>query len=163
MPSIKDKLTLEERNERTIHLWPEGKFFKAYERSAYLFVTHVKSYEVRCRYVDVAGCDVLHIGFPQSVIDSMELRPNKEDNGSVTLQMKTALDEQQYLLWREAHKSATEGNETLRRTEAPRSSVTSSEVHAVISRLRTFNLASSTPLDCLLLVSELQKMISEKN
>ena len=41
MPSINDKLKAEERNERTVRLWPEGMFFKAYERSAYLFVSQV--------------------------------------------------------------------------------------------------------------------------
>lgn len=53
MPSIKEKLKLEERNERTVRLWPEGTFFKVYERSAYLFVTQVRVYEPR-RYVDKA-------------------------------------------------------------------------------------------------------------
>ena len=50
MPTIKDKLKAEERNERTIRLWPEGTFLKAYERSAYLFVKQVRNYELSiCR------------------------------------------------------------------------------------------------------------------
>lgn len=71
MPTIKDKLKAEERNERTIRLWPEGTFLKAYERSAYLFVKQVRNYEPRRRYVQAVGQDVVSIGFPQSVLGSL--------------------------------------------------------------------------------------------
>ncbi len=54
MSSITDKLKLETANSQTVRLWPEGTFYKAYERSAYLFVTRLRPYEVKRRYVDKA-------------------------------------------------------------------------------------------------------------
>ena len=101
MPSIKDKLKAEERNERTVRLWPEGTFFKAYERSAYLFVTQVRQYEVRRQFVKAAGQDVVSTGFPQSVLSKLGVSAS-DDDGVKTIRMDTPIDEQQYLLWRDA-------------------------------------------------------------
>ena len=54
MPAISEKLKLETANSQTVRLWPEGTFYKVYERSAYLFVTRLRPYEVKRRYVDKA-------------------------------------------------------------------------------------------------------------
>ena len=154
MPSIKDKLKAEERNERTVRLWPEGTFFKAYERSAYLFVMQVRNYEVRRRFVQAVGQDVVSIGFPQTVLTSLGLQHTSATDGSVEIRLDTPLDEQQYLLWREAQTFPTPDPSPQRGGE-----YVPPMVSAVADRIRTFNLASATPLDCMLLISELQKMI----
>lgn len=168
MPSIKDKLIAEERNDRTVRLWPEGYAFVAYERSAYLFVSQVKRYEVIRRYIEVAGQDVVSIKFPKSVIEKQGLSAKNETDGSVTFKTATALDEQQYLLWRDALPMATAVKKNVRtvmKPEQPAVPVRENpdEEDEVVSRLRAFNLATATPLDCMMLVSELQKMLREKD
>ena len=169
MPSIIDKLKAEERNERTIRLWPDGYGYKAYERSAYLFVQQVRNYHASRRYVDAAGQDVVSIKFPKSVVEQLQLNSKTENDGTVTIRMDSALDEQQFLLWRD----------DLPLTEMKRKAVIKSVPAAVMpeaavapavpppapaysdveARLRSFNLAAATPLDCMLLVNELQKML----
>ena len=151
MPSIIDKLKAEERNERTIRLGPEGTFFKAYERSAYLFVKQVRNYEPRRRYVQAVGQDVVSIGFPQSVLGSLGVDHAPATDGAEIIQLPAALDEQQYLLWRDGI-----GKENVEMEVKPSTPPTDSPV---IKRLRVFNLATATPLDCMLLVHELQNMI----
>ena len=161
MPTIKDKLKAEERNERTVRLWPEGTFFKAYERSAYLFVMQVRNYEVRRRYVQAVGQDVVSIGFPQTVLTSLGLQHTSATDGSVEIRLDTPLDEQQYLLWRESIHTTpgpTPDPSPERGGELPVSKVEARD-SPVIKRLRVFNLATATPLDCMLLVHELQNMI----
>lgn len=134
MPSIKDKLEAEERNERTIRLWPEGNSYKAYERSAYLFVKRVRAYEPRRCYVQAVGQDVVSIEFPQSALGSLRIDNAPATDGAEIIQLPATLDERQYMLWREG------------KTEAINLQV--------IKRLHEFNLATATPIDCMLLVSQ---------
>ena len=150
MPSIKDKLKAEERNERTIRLWPEGTFFKAYERSAYLFIKQVRAYEPRRRYIQAVGQDVVSIGFPQTVLETLGVNHAPATDGAEVIQLQTALDEQQFMLWRDEFK----GDE-----EPVAEAKPDDKSFAVIKRLREFNLATATPMDCMLLVMELQNMI----
>lgn len=58
------KLELETTNTGVIHLWQEGVFWKAYERSAYVFVQRISGYKPYKRFVRVVGGEVLAIGFP---------------------------------------------------------------------------------------------------
>lgn len=58
------KLELETTNVGVVHLWLEGMFWKAYEKSAYLFVQRISGYKPYKRFVHAAGGEVLAIGFP---------------------------------------------------------------------------------------------------
>ena len=189
MTNIKDKLKAEERNERSVRLWPEGKFYKAYERSAYLFVKQVRAYEPRSRYIQAVGQDVVSIGFPQSVLESLGLHHAPATDGAEVITLQTTLDEQQFQLWREslhptpgpilhpAPDPAPERGGESRREKFPSSGERlrvgelSSGMEGpgveginsvVIKRLREFNLATATPMQCMLLLSELQTMLTEK-
>lgn len=185
MPSINDKLKLEAHNERTIRLWPEGKFLKAYERSAYLFITHVRAYEATRKYVGVVGGDVVSIGFPESVLGALGMPYEKDGTGVVLLHVSVGIDEQQYFLWRDTLPLVNNGTRVshpreqqaelpvmcaepqvghLRSDAEPQVGHLRTSVEAlVVGRLRDFSLATATPLECMMLVSELQKMISEKD
>jgi hypothetical protein len=55
---------IEEGNISHIHLYKEGSFWKAYERSAYLFVQHIKTYQTRLRYYKNIDQEIISIGFP---------------------------------------------------------------------------------------------------
>lgn len=171
MPSIKEKLKFEERNERTVRLWPEGAFYKAYERSAYLFVSQIRQYELRRRYVDAVGQDVVSTGFPQSVLSKLGVSAS-DDDGVKTIRMDTPIDEQQYLLWRDAVPLSTAQPKVAPQSAPqlasvpepakPQEPLIEGAEQEVVSRIRDFNLASATPLDCMLLLSELQKMLADE-
>ena len=161
MPSIKEKLKAEVGNERTIRLWPEGTFYKAYERSAYLFVKQVRPYQVRKRYVDVVAQNVVSVGFPQSVLKSLGVNSHSERDGSVTFGVDTPLDEQQYLQW---YDDIQPTDKVRVQPSAPEKGAVVDEnitgsTSFILRRLREFNLANATPTQCLLLVSELQNML----
>lgn len=51
MSSLIDNLSQESKNTDRIYLYREGVFYKAYERSAYLFVKHIKPFMVKKRLV----------------------------------------------------------------------------------------------------------------
>ena len=157
MPSIKEKLKAEVGNERTIRLWPEGTFYKAYERSAYLFVKQVRPYQVR----NVVAQNVVSVGFPQSVLKSLGVNSHSERDGSVTFGVDTPLDEQQYLLW---YDDIQPTDKVRVQPSAPEKGAVvdgniTNQSSTILRRLREFNLANATPTQCLLLVSELQNML----
>lgn len=51
MSNLVEVLSKEQDNTHTIYFYREGVFYKAYEQSAYLFVHHVKPFQVKKRFV----------------------------------------------------------------------------------------------------------------
>ena len=75
MSALAEVLKLESQHPQqdeslfTIHLFPEGTFFRAYEWSAWLVVTHIKDFKVTRREIKAVGRDVCYIGFPQESLE----------------------------------------------------------------------------------------------
>ena len=62
MASINEILTAESKTDHSVRLYREGTlFFRAYERSAYLFVHHVRMYEIHHKYFKVCNSDVVWV------------------------------------------------------------------------------------------------------
>lgn len=68
---ILNKLRYESENTNVVHLWLEGMFWKAYERSAYLFVRRISGYKPYKKYVRSVGGEVVAIGFPSKAIEKL--------------------------------------------------------------------------------------------
>jgi hypothetical protein len=62
---------IEEGNRQDIHLYQEGVFWKAYERSAYLFVRYIKAYRTKKRYYKSIAQDIVSISFPDIVFSGL--------------------------------------------------------------------------------------------
>lgn len=180
MPTISDKLKLETANSQTVRLWPEGTFYKVYERSAYLFVTRLRPYEVKRRYVDKVGGDVVSTAFPRMVLGGLGVDYQKNDDETVTIRLDCCIDEQQFLQWRNAlpltaqpakrpiqtttaTKPPTVVAQTLEPTESAETPPPTTSIETIVAdRIRTFSLASATPIDCMLLLSELQGLLIDQ-
>ncbi|MBQ4386732.1 MAG: hypothetical protein II822_03925 [Prevotella sp.] len=165
MPTINDKLTAEAHNERTVRLYAEAAFYKAYERSAYLFVTQIRPYEARRRHIKAAGGDVVSIGFPQTVLETLDVQSEKQSDGTVLIRLSTALDEQAYQLWRSTvplftmpPKAAAVVSQTV---EEPASQARPVE-QDVAECILHFSLADATPMQCMLLISDLQRKLKAR-
>jgi hypothetical protein len=68
---ISGVILIEDGNTNNIHLYKEGSFWKAYERSAYLFVHHIKPYRTKLRYYKNIEREVISIGFPDSALSGL--------------------------------------------------------------------------------------------
>lgn len=68
---ILNKLRYESENTNEVHLWLEGMFWKAYERSAYLFVRRISGYKPYKKFVRSVGGEVVAIGFPSKSIEKL--------------------------------------------------------------------------------------------
>lgn len=64
MSNLVEILSKEIGNTSIVYFYREGVFYKAYERSAYLFVHHIKPFQVKKRFVKSVKKEVVTIGFP---------------------------------------------------------------------------------------------------
>lgn len=64
MSNLSEILQNECTNAHILYFYREGVFYKAYEHSAYLFVKHVKPFQVKKRMVKSVKQEVVSIGFP---------------------------------------------------------------------------------------------------
>ena len=64
MSNLSEILQNECTNTHILYFYREGVFYKAYEHSAYLFVKHVKPFQVKKRMVKSVKQEVVSIGFP---------------------------------------------------------------------------------------------------
>lgn len=64
MSNLLEILALEQENHSSIYFYREGVFYKAYEQSAYLFVHHIKPFQIKKRYVKSVKREVISVGFP---------------------------------------------------------------------------------------------------
>ena len=65
-------LTIEESGENRINLVRDRLFWQAWNRSAFLFATHIKSYQVHKRFVQKVAQDVAWLGFPSSALQAIQ-------------------------------------------------------------------------------------------
>ena len=66
MATIQEILKIEGENTEHIHLFREGMFLKAYQRSAFLFQNQVKKFKSVKKYYKGANSDVAILGFPSN-------------------------------------------------------------------------------------------------
>ena len=158
MASINEILASEAKTNHSVRLFREGSlFFRAYERSAYLFVHHVRMYEIHHKYFKVCNNDVVWLGFPQKSLPSLGCQYVENADGTVSLPVEVEIDEQQFQQW----KSEQISHQKLPVMDVPFTTKTDKDEAEVLQRLRTFNLAGSTPMETMLFVSELQRMLNK--
>ncbi|MBQ3361208.1 MAG: hypothetical protein IJG46_03625 [Prevotella sp.] len=158
MASINEILASEAKTNHSVRLFREGSlFFRAYERSAYLFVHHVRMYEIHHKYFKVCNNDVVWLGFPQKSLPSLGCQYVENADGTVSIPVEVEIDEQQFLQW----KSEQISHQKLPVMDVPFTTKTDKDEAEVLQRLRTFNLAGSTPMETMLFVSELQRMLNK--
>jgi len=68
---IHEILTLEKTNTNTIFLLKEGIFYRAYELSAFLFVTHIQNYSVTKKFIKSVSKQIVYIVFPATYLHTI--------------------------------------------------------------------------------------------
>jgi hypothetical protein len=68
-----DILLIEESGENRINLVRDRLFWQAWNRSAFLFVTHIKKYQVHKRFVQKVSQEVAWLGFPKTALGGIEV------------------------------------------------------------------------------------------
>jgi len=153
MSDILEKLKSEQTNVDSIHLYLEGMFWKAYQQSAYLFSKLYRpDFQVKCRYVKTAHAAVCSVGFPENsllrIFCDVDIIKVSDNELCLTTER---IEEKEYAEWQKAHEAATQAPSSV--SECPDGKA------MAIQRLSLFNLSSSSPIDCMMLVAELQHLL----
>jgi len=67
-----DILGIEESSENRINLVRDRIFWQAWNRSAFLFVSHIRKYQVHRRFVQKVSQEVAWLGFPKTALADIE-------------------------------------------------------------------------------------------
>lgn len=101
MPNLSEILQNESTNTGAIFFYREGVFYKAYERSAYLFVKYVKPFQVKKRMVKSVKQEVVSIGFPtNSLINYFPSDKIKEKENIVEVDLEKIIDMDEFGAWK---------------------------------------------------------------
>lgn len=181
----------ESGNKDRIHLYREGLFLKAYDRSAFLFQKHVKSFKPIKKFFKSVNGDVIMLGFPSGNLSA--LLPETEFLERDEMHVCFACPEinlREYELWfgsvpmapekpRRKQAPADAGfpsrGESILREEAqapaamsvtlftPEDFVPAGDVvSGVIRDLEAFSVENSTPLECMMFLSGLKKELKKR-
>ncbi len=150
-----------EASPGTIRLIESGKFYRAYNHSAWLFHTCLAEHKVMRKYVKALKEDVLYLGFP---IESLEntignrLTGKSKHGIDVILSVDEIPDEAGYIEWcktvETSDSSKAEFNFLpLAGADAERE---------VIKRIRLFPMENRSMIECVTFLAELRQLLSNK-
>lgn len=157
----KEFLEAEAHNDKNIILYREGLFWKAYERSAYAVCTQVKPLKaIKKRLKSLDGEEIVSIGFPteheQKYIGALETVERSEKR--LVLYSPAPIDEQAFDTWKQElglQPPAIRPKETDNRDALWKNG----SYGSLAEKRRSFDLAASTPLDCMLFINELKQLL----
>ena len=161
-------------NSAQIVLYREGIFVKAFECSAYAVVTLVRDFKPsKKRYKVLGGAEMVSVGFPyndeERHMSGMTLL-ERDENRSI-YQLPEPIDLDAFQAWKESLPLHTTSQNrygakvaSVAKAAAPYDS--SEQIHLeskktegeLIRAIRCFDLANSTPMECMQFVSELKEL-----
>ncbi len=166
MAKIKDIIAGEDNSRQVIKLYKEGIFYKAYEYSAFLFVKHIKAYQVKHKYSVQLKKDLVSIGFPMTSFSSLPIPESFSVNDFGDLKelslSEEALDLLAFEQWKGQVPVKVQGAKEVRQNlEHNKNSFTVSSLeYDVLARLQRFNIDNATPMACMLFLSELKSSLN---
>lgn len=101
--TLQEIIAAENCNTDRIFLYPEGVFWKAYERSAFAFVRRISRYKITKRFVKYLDTEIVSLGFPDSSRTRvLGDRPVKAGPYGMLVLDGGTIDPAAYLRWKEA-------------------------------------------------------------
>lgn len=186
--TLQEIIAAENCNTDRIYLYPEGVFWKAYERSAFAFVRRISRYKITKRFIKYLDTEIVSLGFPDtSRTRVLGDRPVQTGPYGMLVLDGGTIDPVAYGRWKEAIPLVAARTATTpppaatfgKSGGAPRSGTgiasiaplvvasqpvatenRTSVVEAVLRDLRNFSVENATPLECLLFVSSLKKQLN---
>ena len=169
MRTLEEIVGSEDKNLSQVVLYPEGMFYKAYERSAYVCATRISPFKPSRKRVKYLGRDVVSIGFPIGALTKYFSGASpQEPGGCVVVELAEAVDAQAFETW----KAALPFKEPKARVVPAASAaipeemaggraenVSEGESERLVRMIRGFRLESATPLQCVVFIDELKRVI----
>ena len=151
--TYKEIKKLESDNLTKIILYKEGLFLRAYEKSAFSLCTLYGFKPIRRKVKSLGNQDIVYAGFPASQLHKYigkELLEEQND-GTFVLDFGVPIEVEYYEEW----VNRIPYSEPSVKTKPSADNMPKD----IVGKLRSFNLADSTPLQCMSLVQELQSLV----
>lgn len=163
MSSLIDHLSQESKNADRIYLYREGVFYKAYERSAYLFVKHIKPFMVKKRLVKSVKREVVSIGFPtNSLYNYFSKEQVREFENVATVELDKKIDLVEFEQWRENIRLIEDTSQNpsgqMQKASAAEEPTPAAEKN-IVMQIKIFPIEAKTPLDCMMFLSNIKKQL----
>lgn len=150
--TLQEQIEREKGNLDRVFLTAEGLFYKAYERSAYILCTQYQMLKPTLKRVKYLGGEmVVSVGFPQTSLPRLAaVLPACPSDSDPVFQAVTPITEEDFRVWKSSISLQTDNS--LPADVSP--------VQELVRVIQRFPLESSTPVSCLMFVSDLKKMVS---
>lgn len=164
MPNLSEILQKECTNTHTVYFYREGVFYKAYDRSAYLFVKFVKPFQIKKRMVKSVKQEVVSIGFPtNSLVNYFSSDKIREKGNIAEVDLEKNINVDEFEWWKSQIPILSEESSAKDQPTASRQSNDvlynkSSDIEAIM-KIKMFPIEGKTPLECMLFLSELKKAL----
>ena len=141
----KEILAQESANRGRIVLIKEGIFWRAYQRSAYLFWHNIRELKVTHKYIKAVKSDIFHVGFPAKILEQVLDKVKGKD-------WKIEREEQKIQIITGQEVTEKQFEEWARPFAAPIAPMEPEEVKAsgqaqIIEQIRCFPIMEKTPLE----------------
>jgi len=144
-------------------LYKEGIFYKCYNEDAMVFVQKVKEYKVNLKFIKSIGAEVLSLGFPVSEVEKGNLsmanvsekigaKAFEENEGNIVFSLTDINIKKDYATWKKSIQA--EVVETVK--EPTILYQHQSGTKEIISMIKNFDLANSTPMQGLSFIQQLK-------
>jgi hypothetical protein len=165
MAAIQEIIEAESPANDRIHLYLEGIFWKAYQRSAYRMVEKNKKLKVSKKHIKAIRQDIVSVGFPDAALSKYFSEQDYERVGDkhITVKSTTTIDEEDYNRWFSAIELSVPAAPVAPAAKIQENGipVPSAGLNAieesVIKQLKEFRLEESTPLECMAFLAALRK------
>lgn len=150
----------EKENKDSIGLVKEGIFWKAYEMSAYLFHTYIKPFKLLRKYVETIKGDVVSLGFPvagtEKQLQGLNVLLHEDDKIILSVSQTEPFTEDDFRNFKAKIPlmiTKTENKETIKKQSV--------SVHWLEEKIKSFNIESKTPLDCMMFLTKIKEELNQ--
>ena len=158
MPKIEDILQQEREREQQkndhILLYKEGIFWRAYEKSAYQL--HLKfGLKPLKKHIKAVNQDIVYVGFPATSWQKFFTQEQPTTEKQCAIPVCSTINELDFAQWK------VQLPFTEKITKEPILVEANNPQQEVIDKLMNFPLERSTPMEAMLLVAELKRILQE--
>lgn len=162
MSFIQEIIEKEHENTHHIYFYREGVFYKAYEHSAYLFITNIKVFQTKKRFVKSINQEIVSVGFPTNSLKSyFSVDKIKEEGNMAEVELDKVIDITAFTQWKSGLPIYQEDSgkqiKPVQQHTQPQPIISSNE--ELIMKIRMFPIEGKTPLECMLFLSEIKSKL----
>lgn len=171
MAKLVDILAIEKERadasqQRRIHLFVDGSFYRAYEWSAWLCCIYIKQFQVTRRFIKSADADMLFVGFPQTSLSRLlpeGCEAKEQGEGYLLIVLPDSLMKgeedrlKDYANWKNTIPMAEAKEKKSQPTLADRPV----SMTGIMKKVMAYNVLEHTPIESMQFIQDIQRQLVE--